>query len=258
MTDRRSAGGLDGAPERVVLITGGTRGIGAAISRRFLSGGWKTLLTARSRESYEAFARSLGREEGPKVNFLPTDFLSVESVDGLVEAIHGLGRLDALVNNAGDNVNNPLSKLRFEDVERLYRVNLETPIRLMQAAASVMVGSGGGRIVNIASIWSVITKGERLAYTASKFGLVGATKTAAVDLAPDGILVNSVSPGFTLTEMTARTLSSPEMEELSQKIPMGRFAQPEEVSGLVYFLCGYENTYITGQNLVIDGGYTVV
>ena len=112
--------------------------------------------------------------------------------------------------------------------------------------------------MNIASIWSVITRKERLAYTASKFGLVGATKTAAVDLAADGILVNAVSPGFTMTELTARTLSSADVEEISQKIPMARFAEPEEVSGLVYFLCGQENTYITGQNIVIDGGYTIV
>ena len=132
------------------------------------------------------------------------------------------------------------------------------PFRFMQAAASVMAKWGEGRIVNIASIWSVITRGERLAYTASKFGLVGATKTAAVDLAPDGILVNAVSPGFTMTELTARTLSSADVEELSQEIPMGRFAEPEEVSGLVYFLCSQENTYLTGQNIVIDGGYTVV
>lgn len=258
MSDDRPAGNLDGAPERVVLVTGGTRGIGAAISRRFLSGGWKTLVTARSRESYNSFAGSLRREDESNIAFIQVDFLSVESVCGLVEAIQELGRLDALVNNAGDNVNNALSELRLEDVERLYRVNLEGPIRLMQAATPVMVRSGGGRIVNIASIWSVITREGRLAYTASKFGLVGATKTAAVDLAQDGILVNVVSPGFTMTELTARTLSSADVEELSQKIPMGRFARPEEVSGLVYFLCGSENTYITGQNLVIDGGYTVV
>ena len=97
-----------------------------------------------------------------------------------------------------------------------------------------------------------------MAYTACKTGLVGATRAAAVDLAPKGILVNAVSPGFTLTELTRRTLTSADIEELSRKVPLGRFAKPEEVAGIVYFLCGEENTYITGQNLVVDGGYTVV
>jgi 3-oxoacyl-[acyl-carrier protein] reductase len=104
----------------------------------------------------------------------------------------------------------------------------------------------------------VVTRGGRIAYTASKFGLVGATKTAAVDLAPDGILVNAVSPGFTMTELTRRTVSPEDEAMLASRVPLGRFASPAEMAGIVHFLCSPENTYITGQNVAVDGGYTVV
>ncbi len=233
MAEDFTSGGLSDAAGRITLVTGGTRGIGAAISRRFLAGGWDLLVTARSKASFGAFVGSLDADERARVGFLEVDFLRYESMALFLEGVEALGRLDALVNNAGDNINNPLSKLRFEDVERLYRVNLEAPIRLMKAAASVMSRSGGGWIVNIASIWSVIAREERLAYAASKSGLVGATRTAAVDLAGEGILVNAVSPGCSLNELTARTLSAEDVAELYSRVPVGRFAQPDEVAGLV-------------------------
>ena len=243
---------------RVAMVTGGTRGIGAAISRRFLQAGWRVWVTARSKQSFAKFLKETPDRYREDTQFLAMDFLNGDSVLEGIDRIGQFERLDALVNNAGNNINNPLSELRPEDLVELYRVNLEAPIRLMQAVIPVMTRVGQGRIVNIASIWSMITKKGRLAYTATKFALVGATKTAAVDLAHHGILVNAVSPGFILTELTDRTLSETDKQDISALVPLGRFAQPEEVAGIVYFLCSTENTYITGQNIVIDGGYTVV
>jgi 3-oxoacyl-[acyl-carrier protein] reductase len=115
-----------------------------------------------------------------------------------------------------------------------------------------------GRIVNIASIWSIITKPGRAVYAATKSGLVGMTRAVAVDLAPYGILVNAVSPGFVNTELTKNTLSPEECESLSSQVPMGRFAEPEEIARTVLFLSSDWNTYLTGQNLVVDGGYACV
>ena len=252
-----TAGAAEG-DRPVVIVTGGTRGIGAAISHRFLDAGWTVWVTARSEGSFAELMGSTPEEQHGAVRFLEADFVDEGSFESALERISELDGLDALVNNAGNNINNPLPGIRTEDLRELQRVNLEAPIRLMQAAVPPMDRAGGGRVVNIASIWSVITKGGRLAYTSTKFGLAGATKTAAVDLADRGILVNAVSPGFTLTELTDRTLSAADKEQLSAQVPLGRFAQPEEVAGLVFFLCGPENTYITGQNVVIDGGYTVV
>jgi 3-oxoacyl-[acyl-carrier protein] reductase len=248
------------APEGLptVLVTGGTRGIGAAIARRFAEGNWRVLVTARSQGSFDDFISDLAPSLVGRVGFLPVDFLDQESMMACEAAVAGMDRLDALVNNAGENVNNPLPDIRIEDVERLYRVNLESAIRLMKVAAGVMRRGGRGRIVNISSIWSVVSREGRLAYSASKAGLVGATRAAAVDLAPYNILVNAVSPGFTMTELTARTLSESDVRDLEARIPMRRFARPDEMSGAVYFLCSEENSYTTGQNIVIDGGYTVV
>jgi len=115
-----------------------------------------------------------------------------------------------------------------------------------------------GRIINIASIWSVISKPGRSIYSATKAGLVGMTKAAAAELGDWGILVNSVSPGFTMTELTKKSLSGSEIKDLSAQIPLKRFALPEEISKLVLFLASDLNGYITGQNIVIDGGFVNV
>jgi 3-oxoacyl-[acyl-carrier protein] reductase len=115
-----------------------------------------------------------------------------------------------------------------------------------------------GRVVNIASIWSQITKPERTLYSSSKTGLLGFTRATAVEHAPWNILVNAVSPGFTSTELTRQSLSEDEMKMLSTQIPLQRFAVPDEIAMTVLFLCSDLNNYITGQNITIDGGYTLV
>jgi len=135
---------------------------------------------------------------------------------------------------------------------------LRAPLLLCNSICPAMKKMHYGRIVNIASIWSITTKPGRAVYTATKSGLVGMTKAVAVDLAPYSILVNAVSPGFTNTELTKTSLSPEECEDISNKVPMGRFAEPAEIARTVLFLSSNLNTYITGQNLVVDGGYTCV
>ena len=115
-----------------------------------------------------------------------------------------------------------------------------------------------GRIVNIASIWSQISKTGRALYTTSKTGLVGFTRSMTVEYAGSNILVNAVSPGFTITELTKQSLSNNQIKSLSEEIPIHRFAKPEEIAPIVLFLCSDMNTYITGQNITIDGGFTLV
>ena len=215
-------------------------------------------MTATSEESFESFRDALEPEESRRIQYLKADFSQPESLDRLINDLQELPRLDVLVNNAGTNINNELGALKIEDYDLLHAVNLRASILLMQTSSEKMRQRNWGRIVNIVSIWSIVTRAGRIAYTATKFGLAGATMTAAVDLAKQGILVNAVSPGFILTELTARTLNHADIEELSAKIPMGRFADPDEIAGIVLFLCSHWNTYITGQNIVVDGGYTIV
>jgi 3-oxoacyl-[acyl-carrier protein] reductase len=137
-------------------------------------------------------------------------------------------------------------------------INLRAPLLLSQAVAAGMRERGWGRIVNVASIWSVITKPGRAMYTAAKAGLAGLTRTLAVELAPSGVLVNTVSPGFTRTELTAATLSPQDAASLAGQVPAGRFAEPAEIAQVVLFLASPANTYLTGQNIVVDGGFTCV
>lgn len=243
---------------RHAIVTGGVRGIGAAIARRFLADGLHVTVTSRSEASFPAFLDTLPEDLRGHATHRAVDFADADGFAGFRGWMEALPSLDVLVNNAGTNINNPVSELEEADLDYLLELNLRVPILLMKSASRVMGGDRPGHILNVASIWSVITRGGRLAYTSTKFGLAGATRTAAVDLAPRGILVNALSPGFTMTELTRRTVEPEDEARLAAKIPLGRFARPEEMAGLAAWLCGPENTYVTGQNVVVDGGYTIV
>jgi len=234
----------------VVLVTGASRGIGRAIAGRFLAEGARVIGTA---------TRTLPPEEAlPGVEFVAVDLSEPKQTQEFTEYLKGLPRLDACINNAGINRIKPLGDVTPADYQAVLSVDLEAPYAICQAAASVMQKQGGGRIVNIASIWSVVTKAQRSLYSAAKTGLVGLTRALAAELGSSGILVNAVSPGFVLTDLTRQSLSVAEMEKLSAQIPCRRMAEPAEIAELVAFLAGPRNTYLTGQNIVIDGGFTIV
>ena len=138
------------------------------------------------------------------------------------------------------------------------RVNTQAPFMMAQSLISGMKENGYGRIVNVSSIFGHCTKEKRMAYTTSKFALVGMTKTMAVELAQHNILVNSVAPGFTETELTTKILGEKGIEEMSSKVHMKRMETPKEISNVVLFLASEENTYLTGQNIIVDGGFVNV
>jgi 3-oxoacyl-[acyl-carrier protein] reductase len=135
------------------------------------------------------------------------------------------------------------------------QVNLKAPLRLIQAFSKRM--GNRGRIVNIGSIWAVISKKGRLTYSASKSALLGATRTLAIELSQKGILVNAVCPGFTDTELTRKNLTSKEIKEIEGFIPVGRLAKTNEIAEVVYFIGSLLNSYITGQTIIVDGGYSI-
>lgn len=232
---------------QVVLVTGGTRGIGKEIADAFASAGGEVIVTGRSAN---------GRENGRKC--LAVDFTDESSVQHFVEQVDEVGRIDVLVNNAGINRINPIDETRVEDWEAIRSVNLDGPFRVTRAVSRIMKAQGYGRIVNIASIFGVIGKEKRVLYSMSKFGLRGLTVGSAIDLARHGILVNTVSPGFVMTELTTSILSAAERKALAEQVPVGRFAEPQEIASVVLFLCSRQNTYLTGQNIVVDGGFVDV
>jgi len=243
---------------KVVLITGATRGIGAAIARDFQAAGAELILTGTDPAKIEELNRVNAAKGIRNIRYVQADFDDEASLEAFLDEISRLPRLDVCVNNAGINRNNLIADVLLEDMERILRVNLRAPTLICRAASRKMQAARYGRIVNITSIWSVVSKPKRSVYAATKAGLVGLTRTIAADLAPYNVLANCVSPGFVLTELTRSTLSPQEMEEMAGLVPLKRMAHPAEISKLVLFLASDLNTYITGQNIVIDGGFSSV
>lgn len=245
---------LTAANPQVVLVTGATRGIGSAIARQFQEHGAELLLTGTNADEIQRLnaAKPVG------VRYLQVDFSGHASTEEFCKTIEALPRLDVCVNNAGINIIRPFGDVTAADFDRLNAIDYRAPYLVGQAAAKVMKRAGRGWIVNIASIWSVITKPQRTLYTAAKSGLAGLTRAMAVELGGHGILVNSVSPGFVETDLTRQSLSDAERGSLSRQVPLGRMAQPEEIARVVTFLASEQNTYLTGQNIIVDGGFTNV
>lgn len=163
---------------------------------------------------------------------------------------------DVLVNNAGLNDVHSVEDITEEELLRMTQVNLLAPLRLIRGVAPNMKKQRYGRIVNIGSIWGLAGKPGRTVYAATKHGIHGITQTLAVELAPYNILINTVCPGFTLTDLTRKNNTPEQIDEISSDIPVGRMAQPEEQAAVICFLAEECNTYITGQQIAVDGGYT--
>lgn len=238
----------------IILITGATRGIGSAIAKSFASPKTKLILTGTKKlPEYD-----LEHTDIPNFEYVQTDFSDSASLNDFISYVKNLDRLDVCINNAGINIIKPLENISIQEFEKINAINYKAPFCISKAAVSVMKKRNGGHIVSIASIWSTISKSGRSLYSGAKTGLVGMTRALAVELAPFNILVNCVSPGFTLTELTRTSLSNNEIVSISSQIPLGRMADPVEMANIVRFLCSRENTYLTGQNIIVDGGFSIV
>lgn len=238
----------------VALITGGIRGIGLAIASKFNANGYHLVLTGKTpADKLPAlpFADSA-------FDYLPADLSDAGETEALAGRIRALPRVDACVNNAGINIIRPIEEATAAEYDAVQNVNLRAPYLITQAVAEPMKAAGGGKIVNIGSIWSVITKKNRTLYCTAKTGIVGLTRSAATDLAADNVQVNCVSPGFVLTDLTRESLSAEEMRDLAAQVPLGRMADPSEIAEVVFFLASPANSYMTGQNIVVDGGFSHV
>jgi 3-oxoacyl-[acyl-carrier protein] reductase len=163
--------------------------------------------------------------------------------------------VDILINNAGVNILAYLGEIDPSNWQALLQINLNSALRLIQAFAPGMQRRGWGRILNISSILGLVARPRRSAYSMTKAALDALTRSAAVELGPSGILVNSLSPGYVDTELTRRNNSSREILEIAASIPLRRLAEVEELARVAAFLVSDENTYLTGQNIVVDGGF---
>jgi len=242
MTDREPP-----MPRRLALVTGGTRGIGRAIAARLLADGHDCIVTGTS-PSAPASVPAGAAYHG-------ADLADDEQLRAL-EALVARCEPSILVNNAWRNIPGETPGFEMSDYDLMHRVNLRAPFALIGAALPSMRRHGWGRIVSVTSIWGVNGHAANAAYCASKFGLDGLTASVAAEVARDGVLVNAVAPGYVATDQTIGHFSAEQMADLGEAIPAGRFAAPEEIAALVSWLVSAENTYLTGQNLLIDGGLT--
>lgn len=237
---------------KTVLVTGGTRGIGEAMVKEFASLGARVIATGAQKQPIEKLQ---AENKLPAVEYLHLDFCDQDCLQTALKHLDQVGRVDVLVNNAGVNKINPIWQIEEDDWDWIMQVNLNGLFQLTKKVSQLMKAQQWGRILNIASIFGVVSKEKRATYSTTKFGLIGFTKGIALDLAPHNVLVNALSPGFVETELTRSILSAEEREALAGNVPMGRFAQPEEIAKAALFLCSEQNTYMTGQNIVIDGGF---
>jgi len=240
---------------KIALITGGTRGIGKAIADRFLEAGASIILTGTKTSEVDKLN---AENTSDKITYLQVDFTDKSSVKTFVNKISAYPKIDILINNAGVNKIALNTETTDEDFDLLNDINVKGPYILCREVSKIMKNNGYGRIVNITSIWSTITRPGRSIYTTAKFAIAGLTKTLAIELAPYDIMVNSVGPGFTLTELTATTNTAEEIKKITDIIPIKRMAQPVEMANVVLFLSSDLNSYLTGQNIIVDGGYTNV
>lgn len=244
---------------KVALVTGGSRGIGRAICLGLATFGADVAVVARTPETGQDTARKV-EDLGRRSVFVQADVANLAEVRRAAdETVNRLGRLDILVNNAGIGVQDPAENVTPEEWDRVIGVNLKGLFFMSQAAAKVMIARGeGGRIINIASIFGIV--GSELGasvYHASKGAVVNLTRALACEWAKYNILVNSIGPGFIVTDMTKAIQEMPALAELLEKRhALGRFGCPEEIVGATVFLASRASTFVTGENLFVDGGYT--
>lgn len=218
--------------KRTVLITGGSRGIGEAIVKHLKKQKYNVIYPTRAE----------------------LDLLDNKSIENFIKK-NKTKKIDILVNNAG--INNPewVGELTDKNIEETIQINLTSPIKLIRGFVGYMKKQKWGRIINMSSMFGVVARGKQVMYVATKHGLNGVTKTSALELAQYNILVNSICPGFTNTDLIRKNPPR-KIAALLKDVPMGRLVEPWEIANLVEFLISDKNTYITGETIIIDGGFS--
>lgn len=231
---------------KTVFVTGASRGIGRAIAAAFRAeGAW--VIGTRTGTGRDAVCQE----------WISADFLDAAQIDACADAVRRR-KPDILINNAGINRIAPFVSIAAKDFSDIQRVNVLAPFLLCQAAIPAMKKRKWGRIVNVSSIWGKIGKEKRASYSASKFAVDGLTLALAAEHSADGILANCVAPGFIDTDLTRSVLGTAGMRALAALVPARRLGRAEEIARFVLWLASAENTYLTGQNVAVDGGFSRV
>jgi len=245
---------LDG---RVAVITGASKGLGKQMAIALAEAGAAVALVSRNRELLEE-ARAEIEDQGGKAYAFVADVRDETEVRKMAERIRAeVGVPEILINNAGINLRKPLHEFTLEEWHRVLQTNLDSAFLCSRAFVPNMIERKFGRIINMASTMAHVALPERTAYCASKFGVLGMTKALALELAPHGITVNAISPGPFATEMNKILIEDPVRNaQFVSRIPAGRWGKVEEIGPLAVFLCSEAAGFITGTDILIDGGWT--
>ncbi len=227
-----------------ILVTGVSNGIGMSIAKEFYRLGGNIIGTSTNKKGkkkrYEIF----------RVNFFKK-----EETNNFIKYIEKK-KIDILINNAGINKISNIEKLNIKNFKEIIYINLEIPALISSIVSRNMIKKKSGKIINISSIFGSVSRSMRSSYSSSKFGIRGLTKSSALDLASKNILVNSISPGFVETKLTRTILKKSGIAKIKKEIPVNRLGKVSEIAYLTLFLASDYNTYITGQDILIDGGFT--
>ena len=235
-----------------IIVTGGNSNLGKKIIDLLLDNNAIVHTTLTNKKKVD----ELNKNKNKNIYYYELDFNKKSSINKIIKDFKKIKKIDVLINNAGINKIDNISNIKIKDWLNIQNINLTGPFQIMKEISKNMIKNKNGNILNISSIFGSVGKEKRSSYSSSKWGLIGLTKSTSLDLAKYNILVNALSPGVIKSNLTRKILGEEGIKKIKKEIPLNRLASVEEIAKVVLFMISSHNTYITGQNIIVDGGYT--